>query len=100
MSTLPPEELGTCVVDDKGELCTASASSLKSTLHEGRILFHTGSIGGAPDKGSESNGGEDLMVAILERALQRELNAVIGDIRVVSRLMPMYNVFVREENRG
>jgi hypothetical protein len=43
---LSPGELGTCVVDDKGELFTASASSLKSALHEGRIHFHTGSIGG------------------------------------------------------
>lgn len=45
VSTLPPEELGTSVMNDTGELCTASASSLKIALHEGRILFHTGSIG-------------------------------------------------------
>jgi hypothetical protein len=46
VSTLPPEELGTGAMDNKGELCTASAPSLKIALHEGRILFHTGSIGG------------------------------------------------------
>ncbi len=46
VTTLPPEEFGTGVMDDRGELCTAAASSLENFVHEGRIRFHTGSIGG------------------------------------------------------
>jgi hypothetical protein len=46
VSALPPGKFGTCVMDDKGNLCAASASRVESALQEGRIRFHTGSIGG------------------------------------------------------
>ncbi|TVQ25386.1 MAG: hypothetical protein EA383_08505 [Spirochaetaceae bacterium] len=46
VATLPPDELGTCVLDDTSSLCTASASALESFVRDGRVLFHTGSIGG------------------------------------------------------
>ena len=47
VSLLPPEEVGTCVLDATGTLCRGSAAELRQALGEGRVIFHRGRIRGA-----------------------------------------------------
>ena len=44
---LPPEEAGTCVLMDTGELCRAGATHLDTLVARGRLRFHAGRIRGA-----------------------------------------------------
>jgi hypothetical protein len=44
---LPPDEVGTCVLDVSGALLRAGPTSLVTEIDAGRVLFHHGRIGGA-----------------------------------------------------
>lgn len=46
VSLFPPEEAGTCVVDEHGRLFSGSAGDTKTALSGGRLRFHRGRIGG------------------------------------------------------
>lgn len=45
-AALPAEELGACVIDERGKLCDLDAETLLVHLREQRVRFHSGSIGG------------------------------------------------------
>jgi hypothetical protein len=45
-AALPAEELGTCVIDERGKLYDLDAETLLVHLREERVRFHSGSIGG------------------------------------------------------
>lgn len=47
VATLPPEEVGTCVLDAEGRLLQADAKTLAAELASDRVRFHRGSIRGA-----------------------------------------------------
>lgn len=47
LDALPPQQVGTCVLTDAGELCRAPASELKALVESNRVRFHPGSIRGA-----------------------------------------------------
>jgi hypothetical protein len=47
VALLPPDEVGTCVLDAGGELLRADPSALSAALEAGRVLFHRGRIHGA-----------------------------------------------------
>jgi len=47
VSLLPPEEVGTCVVDRSGGLFRGTSAELRGALGEGRIVFHRGRVRGA-----------------------------------------------------
>jgi hypothetical protein len=47
VSLLPPEEVGTCVLDASGGLFRGSPTELLGALRESRIVFHRGRIRGA-----------------------------------------------------
>jgi len=47
VATLPPEEIGKCVVTATGALCTAGAAELSTVLGRGMLVFHPGRIRGA-----------------------------------------------------
>jgi hypothetical protein len=47
IASLPPDEVGTCVLDASGSLYRGSAMELPAALAAGRILFHEGRIRGA-----------------------------------------------------
>jgi hypothetical protein len=47
VSLLPPDEVGTCVLDVSGGLFRGSPNDLQPALGEGRIVFHRGRIRGA-----------------------------------------------------
>lgn len=43
---LPPENVGTCVLTDTGELCRATAADLHVWVEQHKVAFHAGSIRG------------------------------------------------------
>jgi hypothetical protein len=47
ISALPPDEVGTCVIEAGGELARLDPEALTEALHEGRLRFHRGRIRGA-----------------------------------------------------
>lgn len=47
VSLLPPEEVGTCVLDASGGLFRGCPAELRGALRESRIVFHRGRIRGA-----------------------------------------------------
>jgi hypothetical protein len=47
LDLLPPDELGSCVVDSAGTLFTGSTHELALALDENRLRFHHGTLGGA-----------------------------------------------------
>jgi hypothetical protein len=47
VATLPPEEIGKCVLDQRGDLLAAEAARLRATLAAGDVRFHEGRIRGA-----------------------------------------------------
>ncbi len=47
VALLPPDEVGTCVLDRSGGLFRGSPSELPGSLRDGRLLFHRGRIRGA-----------------------------------------------------
>ncbi len=46
VSALPPEEAGTCVIDERGRLFQGSAGETQMALSDGRLRFHRGRVGG------------------------------------------------------
>jgi len=47
VAALPPDEVGTCVLDNSGSLYRGSPSEIPDALRAGTILFHRGRIRGA-----------------------------------------------------
>jgi hypothetical protein len=47
VAALPPDEVGTCVLDRSGSLFRGSAAEIPEVLRRGRLLFHPGRIRGA-----------------------------------------------------